>query len=273
MANLSNEIWAQQSVRWQNVGLPTRPTPEDIELMHSLAINQNSKLEQVAVLGVTPEIIQMRWPDSVKLNAYDLSEEMILSVWEPNCKVFSKVWHADWQSLPIGDGEIDLFIGDGCLTALAGIEKGTAVFKELVRCLKPSGRVVMRCFIRPENKEPIEEIIADVKSHKIKFFGSLKWRIAMALCDDVTSNVMPSEICRIFNESFPDRIALSRKTGWSLETINTLDSYNNMTSPFTFPSLLEIQNIVKPLFNIQEIKYGSYELSSRCPVISFFKKE
>lgn len=275
MTDLNKQIWAQQSLRWQSVGLPTRPTPEDIELMHMLAVSHNLKLKKVSVLGVTPEIIQMRWPDGVELDAFDLSQEMISSVWKPNKnkKVFSKVHQADWQSLPIADGAMDLFIGDGCLTALPGIEKGAAVFEELFRCLKPGGRAVIRCFIRPENKETLEKIISDVESHNIQFFGSLKWRFAMALCNDVTSTVMPSHICNTFNEHFPDRVELSKKTGWNLETINTIDSYIDMTNPFTFPLISEVQNIVDSLFNIEEIKYGSYELASRCPVISFLKKE
>jgi len=271
MINSNKEIWAQQSLRWKNVGLPTRPTPEDIEMMHELVIKHNRKLEQIAVLGVTPEVVQIPWPEITKLRAFDLSKEMIASLWEPNKNVLSEVIHADWQALPLLDDSIDLFVGDGCLTALPGIEIGAKVFREVFRCLNPEGRLIMRCFIRPKSNETLEQIIADVNSQQIHFFGSLKWRIAMAICDADTATVVPSQIIKVFNECFPDRESLSSQTGWDIGTINTIDSYRDMLNAFTFPSMSQIEYMSNAVFHFEEIKYGSYELSSRCPVISFQK--
>ena len=69
MKKTNESIWSKQSTRWSNVGSPTRPSLEDSAIMTKqarLCLNY-IKEPKICVLGVTPEIIQLDWPNKAKL--------------------------------------------------------------------------------------------------------------------------------------------------------------------------------------------------------------
>lgn len=223
----------------------------------------------IVILGVTPEVVQLSWPRSATLRAFDISADMIARVWQPNSRTQSHVAQSRWQALPIESNSVDAVVGDGCLTALQGIAECKDVLSEVARVLKPAGSLVIRCFIRPTTTESLEEIVADVAEKKIRHFGTLKWRLAMALCHGDNATVRPKDISGTFNSLFPDRQTLHYATDWPLETIGTIDSYDGMEGYFTFMTRTQLEDTISPFFRIKTIKQGGYELSERCPTIAF----
>lgn len=273
MQERKESIWTEQCIRWAHVGAPTRPTSEDSAIMIQLAKSCLSEIEEpnISVLGVTPEIIQLDWPSQTKLYAFDSSADMIKKWWRQNKKIDSKVFLSDWKHLPVVNGSMNMILGDGSFTALQSVEEHQSVISEIDRVLQKNGYLIMRCFIRPDKKETVNQIKKDVETNKIQNFGTLKWRIAMALTDPKTSTVQPSYIYNIFHETFKDLSKLTRHNHWSRDLISTLDSYANMTGFFTFLTEASLKKYMLKNIKFLSKKTGNYELAERCPTILFKK--
>src|SRR5690606_36631389 len=99
-----------------------KPCAQDIvrfeQIINTIYREKNIKEEvfKVVLLGVTPEITQLRWPLPTQLLAVDRMPDMIQHVWQSNQNIESHVVHADWQALPFAQHSADLVIGDGCFT-------------------------------------------------------------------------------------------------------------------------------------------------------------
>lgn len=263
------DTWSQQSHRWNQVGSPTRPSADDIHLFRQFAfpIFSDNKNKNVVVLGVTPELVTLPWPSQTNLRAYDISPNMIERVWIQPKHIPSAVYKSDWRNLPLPDRSVDLVIGDGILTAAGDLEAVSEIIEEICRVLTVNGRIVLRSFIRPETKEYPTHIANLALSGKIKNFGSLKWKLAMSLVDENTSEVGPAYIHEIFSDIFSDLRQLQQCSGWLPEEINTINSYKEMPGSFFFPTANQLENIFSKHTKILGTSFGSYELSERCPIM------
>lgn len=272
---LTVNAWSSQSKRWANVGIPTRPCRNDVEIAWKLVAPYLNELsnKNVIVFGVTPEMVNLPWPSHVNLSAFDINIEMINQVWAPPKNINSTVIQADWKDLPLSNHYADVMIGDGILTAVGSVDAVNMLLLESVRLLKSNGALILRCFVRPNNKESIVDIVNDVLEGKVQNFGSLKWRLAHALVDEQISSSKPIDIYLQFQKLFPDRHALSQITGWGLDEIATIDAYSAMPGNFYFPTMKELIEVFDPFFCIKHSLYGSYELSDRCPFFELILKK
>ncbi len=252
-------------------GLPLRPPREATSMMYELVtpfLQKDFCRHELVLLGVTPEIVALPWPENVNFRAFDQSEEMIASVWQPNPAILSSVEQACWQSMPVDESSVDLILGDGCTTQLPDKLAYQKLFTELARILQPNGTIVMRCFIRPPLQESLDQVVRDAFAGTINYFGSLKWRIAMALVEQQDHfSIRVSDIFDTFNDLFPDRGQLALIAGWPPEMIETIERYHQSDTCYTFPSLTQLETLLSQWFTISEVHWGHYELSERCPVL------
>ena len=263
-------IWERHSIQWRHIGVPLKPSDSDSNFMlESIThlIGNCSNRFVVGVLGVTPEVIQLKWPSQVDVEAFDHSSGMIDSVWQPNVNNPSRVTHAFWQTLPIENESLDAIVGDGSFNVLLSLGTYIEVLTELHRTLKPNANIIVRCFIRPLVTEKIEAIIKDVNNNKIESFHALKWRIAMMLADNNKSTVAVNEIYACFERHFKDRNELMKKSSWLPDVINTINAYKNSPTIYTFPTLDIFRGVIDNLFTIEKVFYGEYELSDKCPTL------
>jgi SAM-dependent methyltransferase len=273
MRNLSkkmqNHVWSKHPMMNDRGGLPLRPPREATKIMYELVtpfLHKDVYRLELVLLGVTPEIVGQPWPINVNFRAFDQSEEMIASVWQPNTSITSSVEQACWQSMPVNDSTVDIILGDGCTTQLPDKLAYQKLFAELARVLRPNGNIVMRCFIRPQWHESLDQVVRDALAGNITYFGSLKWRLAMALVeqqDDFTIRV--SDIFDVFNTLFPDRDQLAMIAGWPLVMVETIERYHRSKTCYTFPTLTQLEILISRWFTISEVHWGHYELWERCP--------
>lgn len=263
-------VWDKHANRWEHIGFPTRPSAEDARIFADLASAYNTCCDQtkIIVLGVTPEVVGANWPHGSVIEAVDMNPWMIENVYMPHPTLKTSVTLAHWQSMPMEDKSIDLIVGDGIFTPLETKDDYDALFCEMKRVLKPGGVMIVRAFLRPVISETIDSIVKKALDGSIKYFGSLKWRIAMSMIDAQFS-VKASEIHRVFEENFPDRKKLESLSGWEAKTIETIDSYKETDSIFTFPTLNQLTNLSQNYTRIVDMRYGNYELSIRCPIVVF----
>lgn len=261
-------VWERHAHHWAAVGVPLKPSPEDgLYALAALLPSFERSRHEVAILGVTPELVQLPWPQTVTLSAFDHSAEMIASIWKPHPRNVSSVACASWQQLPVAAASFDAAIGDGSLNALPNLNEYDAVLRELHRVLKPEARVAVRCFVRPESPEPLSDIVEAVNAGKIRGFHALKWHVAMSIADVPGSAVAVSAIHKAFDTLFPSRVKLANKTGWPEFVIDTIDAYRDAPTRYTFPTLAEVIRECQPYFQVIDIGYGQYELADRCPTI------
>ena len=68
------------------------------------------------------------------------------------------------------------------------------------------------------------------------------------VCADSTPNVPVRLIREVFDRDFPDREALSKSSGWSLDDIATIDLYENSDDVYCFPIEAQFASVVPPAF-------------------------
>lgn len=268
MKSFSDALWSEQSVRWSRVGSPTRPGSEDTQIMWRFAqpVFADGHDKQVAVMGVTPEVVHLPWPAQAHVRAFDASAEMIDRLWRPPAGLDAQVRQADWRRLPLPDGSMALMVGDGIFTAAGAESAARDVLAEARRVLVTGGMIVLRCFVRPEAAEDPQAIEQSALAGEIRHFGSLKWRLAMALVDPATGTVAPARVHRVFQQMFPVRERLRQVSGWTMEQIDTIDAYDGMPGNFYFPTMRQQTALLQAHVEIAQCATGAYELAERCPV-------
>lgn len=234
-----------------------------------LTVTSNRPLS-VAVLGVTPELIGLSWPPQSVVYAYDQSAEMIQSIWPAPPTSKAVITQSRWQTLPVKREFFDAVVGDGSLNALPHLDDYEEVFEELYRTTRPSAKIVLRCFARPEHPESISDLIQVTRKGQIKSFHAFKWHLAMSLAADTHGSVTLSEIYSTFTANF-NREELTKCSHWAPDIIATIDAYRSSPTRYTFPTRSEWQKLSQGHWRINSIQTGTYELADRCPTLSFEK--
>ena len=77
-------IWPRHAGQWQRVGPPLRPGPDDVRHIEACIAAWSSRQRRAApralLLGVTPELATLNWPDGTALLAVDRALPMIHAV-------------------------------------------------------------------------------------------------------------------------------------------------------------------------------------------------
>jgi SAM-dependent methyltransferase len=262
--------WDRHAAQWSLVGQPLRPGPDDIRLFKHLARTLGGPDDGLGhlLLGVTPEIVAMRWPDHARLIAVDRSPVMIAALWRrPSAPKSAWAVQGDWATLPLPSGSMRLVLADGALNMCEGRAGWHSVAQELARVLKPSGHGIMRIFVRPEEAEPCEAVFRDLHAGKVPNPHIFKWRLAMALHGDMEQGVRLADVWDACSSAIADPGDLAARLGWSEAELRTIDVYRDVATRYTFPKESELADLLRPGFRILHTHRLSYALGERCPVL------
>jgi len=266
----NHDHWNDHAQQWQQVGPPLRPAPADVRLAEALVAEvlktANCLPLQAILLGVTPELALMRWPQGVKLLAIDRCPGMIQSVWPHDCmELHATAVCSDWRMIPVSDAAAHVVIGDGCFTTLDSPEGYLSVSAEVRRVLKPGGRFIMRFFLRPNQPESCTSLFAELKKGCIGNFHIFKWRLAMSLHGSLDKGVRVGDIWEVWHAEGLDEVALSKKLNWPQAVIASINAYKGIDTRYTFPTLEELRSILENTFCELACFFPDYELGDRCP--------
>ena len=253
--------------QWSHFGPPLRPSHDDTAVVQRAAASLGAAAS-VLVLGLTPEIIGCDWPHDVTLTAVDHSATMIRALWPPaSGPENSRMIRADWCALPLAPETIDLVAGDGCYVLMAFPDGYEALTHEVRRVLKPTGRFVMRVFMRPERAEPVADIARAFVCGEIGSVHALKLRLLAALHGASGAGTRLDDVWQAW-KSFPELPAgLAGSRGWTAQEIVGIESYGGMQSRYYLPTLVELRQHLEASFREIECAWGRHELGDRCPTL------
>ncbi len=253
--------WDTYDQSFSRLGAPQRPPPEAVrQFKHTL--NPAGKL--VLLLGVTPELRDL----SDHMVAVDSSPGMIAGVWPGNDENRVALL-GDWLDLPIDGASMDRVAGDGCLSAVDTREARCDLLAEMARVMKPDGTAAVRLFAGPEEFEDLEEIRQAALARSIESFHALKWHVAMACTTRDADRCIPvQKILHMIDDLFADREALSSATGWSRDSIDTIDLYRGSDMAYSFATAdMLVEEASRSFEDVSLVATGDYPLSERCPLL------
>lgn len=109
--------WPEVARDWP-FGPPLRPALPDVTLVCNALSHLRLAADRplrVLIMGVTPEIYHLRWPDGCTARAIDWTPAMIEHVW-PGLR--EHVALDDWRKMPFPAGSFDVVTCDGGLNLL-----------------------------------------------------------------------------------------------------------------------------------------------------------
>jgi SAM-dependent methyltransferase len=269
-ASNNRALWERQVAAWKLLGPPLRPSPEDVAEYENTVLDWSRKYgpPRGLILGATPELARLPWPSRASVLAVDRSPAMIERVWPGYPKPGQGGLCGDWLNLPLPDHSRDLVLGDGPFTQLPYPAGYQSVARSIRRVLSDNGAVTIRFFIKPDMAESPEQVMADLWGGRIRSFHIFKWRLAMALQEQVEQGVQLQTIWSYWVDTVnPDELA--DRLGWQPEVISTMENYRGLAVGYTFPTLGELWEVLRPVFVESQYRVPKYDLGERCPILTF----
>lgn len=186
--------WREPAANWnRRYQSPLAPGAEDLafisDWMRRLTAEQQGL--RPLIFGVTSQYLDLPWPADTSLLAVDHSPSMIEHAWLGSP---SQVLCADWFDLPLPDASSNFLLCDCglCLQPWPGTQ--AALIEVLKRVIEPGGLLIMRCFVLPEVRESLADILAALRAGEIPNFSALQLRLWLALQTDRQRGVTSRDV-------------------------------------------------------------------------------
>lgn len=259
---------------WDDLGPPLRPDQQAIQAYGELyEVAQPSCADvQVMLMGVTPELADATWLTHARITAIDHSPAMISAIW-PGNHLHRQAVTGDWFNLPLAPSSQDLVMGDGVLNFLTYPLEHQALSHSLSAVLRPRGHLIIRAFCAHEHTENPEQIIHRAKLREFTNFHDFKLMLLGALQQgDVQTGVALASVWQIFHEHFPNMEDCATQTGWSIETIRTIDLYKENTKRYFLATAAEIESVMSTHFKLIHLSAPPTLWSCPTPLMLFQKR-
>jgi hypothetical protein len=271
-----NNYWDSLALQFQHQGPPLRPCPEDIQTMRGLVLEWSSRHPRpwtnILLLGVTPEIATLPWPPGTRLLAVEKSQPMIDIVWPGDIPDQRQVICANWFDLRNQEGAFDIVIGDGFLTSMAYPDQYVQISRQASQWLKTDGLLILRAFARPEKKETLKDILADLTANAVPTFDTLKWRLAMAIQNDTARGVAVADIYRAWLDIEIQYPSLPERAGWLRANVDTIKLYDGRPDIYTFPTVNELNQALSVHLEQVSATFPKYPFGNNCPILTYRRK-
>jgi hypothetical protein len=264
-----DQHWTKMVEHWQQIGPPLRPSPQDIEFFED-AVQEWTRhhgAPRVLLLGVTPEIYRLRWPEGTDFLAVDHTQTMIDAVWPGPKKA---VQCTEWIALSLPKNSRDIVLCDGGLHLLAYPWEQRQLVHILRNILSDNGVCILRLFVPPTQRESSDAVISDLIEGKISSLNILKLRLGMSLLESAAEGVELGRVWRLIHEVAPDLEGLASQIGWSAEHIMAINAYRGSTSRYYFVTIDQVSELFcgnPGGFETHRLRVPSYDLGERCPTI------
>ena len=262
--------WSSLAYAYGALGPPLRPTGADIAYMEGAvaawAGRHPARRTRALLLGVTPQIAEMRWPPGASLIAADNSFPMVRAVWPRDLPRSRVAVCADWSALPVPESSCDVVIGDGSFSCLRYPDGFRAAAAEARRILRADGRLMVRCYIQPCERERPEDVIADLLGGAIPSFHWFKFRLLMALQENTERGVAVDAVYRFWASQRVDEAALIAQTVWDAQAVRMMELYRGKDTVYSFPTMSELRRVLGEFFAETAISTMPRTIEGSCPI-------
>lgn len=265
----SSSYWRLFARSFGSLGPPLRPCGEDLEIVRKNVAEVSEAFDGrpllALLLGVTPELVSMAWPQRCTLVAADNCLPMIQAVW-PGAG--SQRWAicADWQELPLCPFSIDIVLGDGsanCVRYPDGLGRLASALRDLIA---REGRLILRCYAQTESPETPEQVFADMDNPAMPSFHHFKFRLLMAMQADAERGIRVRDVYRAWR-AHSNGACRRSGPGWRAEDLATIEFYKDADTIHTFPTLPQFRAVMAEYFDEIAIHTPRYVFGERCPTM------
>lgn len=269
LTTLSANHWEELARQWEQVGSPLRPCGQDVAF-YRRNVEELAQIRgalDALILGVTPELYHLPWPAGSRVGAVDRSQVMIRAIW-PGPSQAAQC--ASWTALPIEDQSCDIAMCDGGLQLLDWPIGHQLLAHELERVIRPGGRLVVRMFVPPDQKECPDEVLDELLSGQIPNLNILKIRMGMAMARGTPPTVRLRDVWDALNSAAPDLPLLAHQINWPVEHLQTINTYRDTSTCYVFVGVEELCNIFchSGVFAPLRVECPAYLLGERCPTVA-----
>jgi SAM-dependent methyltransferase len=269
ISTCTKSYWDDIATSFAVLGPPLKPSREDIHFVENAVRNWSSTYHRetlrALLLGVTPEIAKMQWPESSALTAIDNSLGMAQAVWPGNIPGKRWVVCGDWLALPRPNSSCDVVIGDGSLNCVRFPDGLRAVAKNVRDASHPDGVLLFRCFVQPASKELPKDVFSDLVHARIPSVNHFKFRLLMAMQSSTENGISVHDVYEKWVDSDIDQEALMARTGWDKRAFQSIELYKGQDVIHTFPAIEELRSVLQEFFEECSVSTPAYPLGERCP--------
>ena len=274
VAGPNDPHWGMMAYHWEGYGPPLRPSPPDIAAMEHTVRTWRSgsgdRGPRALMLGVTPEIAAMAWPEGTRLTAIDRSEAMIAHVWPGDIANRRTAIHADWFDHDFGRN--DVVIGDGIFAIMRYPDQYRALVRKIAASLTQGGLFVTRTFLQAAEREAPARVLRDLIEGRIGSIHAFKFRLAMSMQTRAEDGVRHGDVFDALHQAGIECDALAARTGWSELEIDTLRIYQGKDARLSFLSTGEMAALMSEHFETLGEARFDYEMGERCPVMTYRRR-
>ena len=266
--------WPVVASNWRQLGSPLRPVAEDVDffaraLREWCAAHPGAK-PRALILGVTPELYRLPWPDAARVRAADRTPAMISHIWPGPA---AHVIQADWRELPLADASLDVVVCDGGLHLLDYPQGQSQLARTLARVIAPDGLFAVRLFVPPPQPETEAEVLAALLAGRIPDLNCLKLRLGMSLQRTPAAGVALNAVWQSLRETAGDWPALAARLGWTLEHLQVIDAYRDSAARYHFITTAQATALMAAHgFEQQWMASGAYAMAGQCPTVVFRRR-
>lgn len=265
----TKSYWDDIATSFAVLGPPLKPSTEDIHFVEKAvrnwSIGRPREPLRALLLGVTPEIATMQWPDATLLTAVDNSLGMAQAVWPGNIPGRRWVVCGDWFALPQANSSCDVVIGDGSLNCVRYPHGLDAVAKNIRDVLHEDGVLLLRCFVQPATPELPEEVFSDLLQAKLPSVNHFKFRLLMAMQSSTEQGIAVQDVYDKWVDSDIDQEWLMARTGWEKRAFQSIEMYKGQDVVHTFPTVTELREVLLEFFDETSVSIPAYRWGERCP--------
>jgi hypothetical protein len=252
--------WPKHSTNWGKLGPPLKPANTVIDKYKELVPNG-----RIMMLGVTPEI----YSAFDNILAVDHNLNMITNVWLGDTDT-KKAIVDDWITYETTE-KFDGIVGDIALTLMGDKDTITNFTNKSFNWLNSNGVMAQRIFHSPTVKLPYEYLVLLTTSLAPINWHAYKWLLHIYLATSTKSQrIKQSAVRDLFNQICPDRNILSQITGWHIDTINTIDFYENATQEVTVLSKDDwLDTIPVDAVDVEFVYTEGYDICNLFPILKY----
>jgi len=261
--------WPEMARVWPQIGPPLRPVSEDIAFCREAVADwvRCHGAPRVLLLGVTPELYRLPWPQGTDVLAVDRAQAMIDRVWPGPA---AAVRCADWLSISLPRASRDIALCDGGLHLISYPQGQRRLVRILRDLLSAEGLCILRLYVPPAQRESPEAVLRDLLGGKVSSLNILKLRLGMSLMENASQGVRLGTVWQTLHQAAPDLAALAARLDWTPEHTLAINTYRESEARYSFASVREVCDLFCRApggFRLRAVKTPSYELGEQCPTV------